>query len=85
MEKNKRLNTHVWTGGGSPRKIKQEGKTIRHHHCSSCGRDFAQGLEGANGWQAVYIGTIRIELLSERVSKRWLGEECPGRLIPMTT
>jgi hypothetical protein len=82
MYKDKALNTHVWISGRSPREIKQEGKAIQHIHCSICGRDFVLGFEGTNSWQAAYIGTFRTELLSERAGKRWLGEECPGRLLP---
>jgi hypothetical protein len=73
--------THRWLDGATPHEIEIDGRTILHHRCSRCARDFAQGLDGA-GWQAVYIGVFSVELLSERVSERWLREECPGRFLP---
>jgi hypothetical protein len=41
----------------------------------------SQGLNGP-GWQAVYVGVFKLELLTEQVSSRWLGEECPKRFLP---
>jgi hypothetical protein len=73
--------THTWIDGTLPHLIKQDGKVVLHHRCARCGRDFAQGLDGA-GWQAVYIGVFKVEVLADSVSARWLREECPGRPLP---
>jgi hypothetical protein len=81
MDHSKAPSTHTWVDGVTPHKIRQDGKTILHHHCVHCGRDFAQGLDGA-GWQAVYIGVFKVELLAETVNEKWLTEECPGRTPP---
>jgi hypothetical protein len=72
------LQTHIWAEGTTPRQILQDGRTIVHHRCPRCGRDFAFELDGS-GWHAAYVGLLRIEVLSESVSARWLAEECPGR------
>jgi hypothetical protein len=70
------LHTHVWSDGNTPRQIMQDGRTIIHQRCLSCGRDFALELDGS-GWHAIYVGAFRVELLAESVTRRWLGEECP--------
>ena len=81
MENTSALHTHVWSDGTKPHQIKQDGQTIFHHRCLRCGRDFAQGF-GVPDWQGAYVGAVRIELLTEKVSDRWRREECPGRLLP---
>ena len=53
-----------------------------HHRCLRCGRDFARGFDGIFNWEAVYIGVLRVERLSDSVTARWLAEECPGKLLP---
>lgn len=81
MDKTDAFTTHQFSDGNVPHQVTQDGKTILHHRCTRCARDFAQGLDGA-GWQAAYVGVLRIELLADSVNDRWLTEECPGRLIP---
>jgi len=79
METANAFDSHVWSGP-TPRQITQNGKTIFIVRCARCGRDFAQGPNGA-GWQAVYVGIMRLELLAESVNRRWLTEPCPKRLL----
>jgi hypothetical protein len=74
------LRTHFFSEA-MPHSIKRDGKCILHRKCLSCGRDFAQGLNGG-GWRAAYIGVLRIELLAESVNRRWLTEKCPRSLLP---
>ena len=62
------LRTHLFSEP-IPHRIKQDGKSIFHRRCVRCGRDFAKGLDGA-GWQAVYVGVLRVELLAESVNHR---------------
>jgi len=71
------LYSHLWSNGGPPRQITQDGRTVVHHRCVRCGRDFALELDGS-GWHAIYVGLLRVELLAESVSRRWLAEKCPG-------
>jgi hypothetical protein len=71
------LGSHLWANGGPPRQIVQDGRTIVHHRCVRCGRDFALELDGS-GWHALYVGLLRFELLAESVNQRWLAEKCPG-------
>ena len=79
MKNGKLLQTHVWSE--IPRQIFQEGRTIAHHRCTRCARDFAFELDGS-GWHAVYVGVIRVERLDEKVNARWLSEECPNQVLP---
>ena len=75
-----RMDTHLWSDGSHPRQLQYDGRTILHHRCLRCGRDFAQGFEGRFNWEAVYVGIVSIERLSDSVTARWLAEECPGEL-----
>jgi hypothetical protein len=75
------LLTHSWTKGLPPRQILQDGRTLLHHHCNRCGRDFGFELDGS-GWHAIYVGVFRVEVLVENVSRRWVTDMCPGRLLP---
>lgn len=80
MDNTKAPQTHSWVDGDMPRQITQDGRSILHHRCKRCGRDFARGLDGA-GWQAVYVGVFNVKLLADSVNDRWLREKCPGRLL----
>ena len=84
MDERNALDTHAWSDGATPHQIHQSGRTVFHHRCSRCGRDFAREFDGSDGsdWQAAYVGAIRIELLAESVSERWVSEECPARIQP---
>jgi hypothetical protein len=71
------LGSHLFPDGAPSRVIHQDGLTIYHQRCLRCGRDFAQGMNGG-GWQSVYVGFLRIELLVNTVTDQWLAERCPG-------
>ena len=77
------LKTHVWTSN-EPREIKIEGKSIFHHHCRKCGRDFAREL-GQAAWKAVYIGPFSAKFLDDSAGQQWVSEPCPETLPPMAT
>lgn len=81
MDNTKAPQSHSWSDGDQPRQINQDGRSILHHRCARCGRDFAQGLDGA-GWQAVYVGVFKIALLPDGVTDKWLSEPCPKQLMP---
>ena len=76
-----RMETHLWSDGAHPRRLEYEGRTLLHHRCLRCGRDFAQGFDGRFNWEAVYVGIATIERLADRVTERWLEQECPGELL----
>jgi hypothetical protein len=79
MDKDDALHTHLWSdGSAAPPPVEQDGRSILHHRCVRCWRDFAQGIDGTYAWQAAYIGVIRVELLGQSVNERWLSEPCPG-------
>ena len=73
--------THVWSGGNSPQRVTQDGRTIFLRQCYFCHRDFALGIDGLD-WRAVYIGVFKVELLADGVSARWLEEDCPKHRLP---
>ena len=80
MERQHPLQTHVWADDDIPHQITQGGEIVFHHRCVRCGRDFVQPADGT-GWQAAYVEVLRIELLADSVTERWVREECPGRLL----
>ena len=77
MSNRNALHTHLWSDREIPHVIHQDGRTVYHHRCVLCGRDFGQGLNGG-GWHAIYVGILRIEMLAENVDARWMGDDCPG-------
>jgi hypothetical protein len=79
MERRHPLQTHVWADD-VPHQITQDGKIIFHHRCVRCGRDFVEPTDGT-GWQAAYVGVLRIEPLADSVTERWVTEDCPGWLL----
>ena len=80
METRHPLRTHLWADGDIPQRITQDGQIIFHYSCVRCGRDFMHQIDGT-GWQAAYVGNVRIEPLADEVTKQWVSEECPGRLL----
>jgi hypothetical protein len=83
MDKNDALHTHLWSDGSTaPPPVVQDGRSILHHRCVLCQRDFAQGIDGTYDWEAAYFGVIRVELLGTGVNERWRNEPCPGEPLP---
>ena len=80
MERRHPLQTHVWADDDISDQITQDGEIVFHHRCVRCGRDFVQPADGT-GWRAAYVEVLRIELLADSVTERWIREECPGRLL----
>jgi hypothetical protein len=72
-------NRHNWSGG---RRVEVEpGKSLIQHRCSRCGRDFVE--DGQTGERlAVFVSIFSFKKLPESISKRWLGELCPGGPLP---
>ena len=67
-------NSHDYTA----RLVKLEKQTYLHHHCISCGRDFAKRIDQAE-WAAVHVGIFRFNALDDVTNRRWLSEMCPGQ------
>jgi|SRR6516225_8423018 hypothetical protein len=80
MERRHPLQTHVWADDDIPQQIEEDGEIIFYHRCVRCGRDFMRSGSGT-GWQAAYVGVLRIEPLADSVTERWVREDCPGRLL----
>ena len=80
MERRHPLQTHVWADDEIPHQITEDGEVLSHHRCVRGGRDFVQSADGTQ-WQAAYVEVLRIELLADSVTNRWVREECPGRLL----
>jgi hypothetical protein len=80
MKNGRLLETHLWSDGDSPHQIIQDGRTIVHHRCLLCGRDFGFELDGS-GWHAIYVGLLRVECLADEVTARWLLEDCPKQML----
>jgi hypothetical protein len=74
------FKTHDWSNN-EPREIKIEGKSIFHHHCRKCTRDFARESSQTD-WKAVYIGPFTVKFLDNSVSQQWLSQPCPGTPAP---
>lgn len=79
--KSNALDSHVWSDSESaPHEIIQNAKTVHHHRCVKCGRDFARELPHGD-WEAAYLGAFRIEFLANSVTELWLAETCLGRIV----
>jgi hypothetical protein len=74
------LKTHIWAAD-EPREIHIEGRSIFHHRCRRCGRDFARE-SSTLGRKAVYIGAFSVKFLGDSVNQKWLSDPCPGSLTP---
>jgi hypothetical protein len=79
MERRYPLQTHVWADDNI-QQIMQDGEIIFYHRCVRCGRDFMRP-HSRTGWHAAYVGILRIEPLADSVTKQWVTEDCPGRLL----
>ena len=75
--KDQTWNTHQWLS--NPRRLKIEpSNPVLQYHCVRCGRDFLTD-PSSNISYAVFVSAISFDQLSDEVTKRWLGELCPGR------
>jgi hypothetical protein len=75
--KDETWSSHEWLR--KPRRVTtRPGDTVLHHHCIRCGRDFLT-YPSSNNSYAVFVSAISFDQLEDEVTKRWLGEACPGR------
>jgi hypothetical protein len=72
--------SHKWSDP-SPRRFEiQSGVFVLQQHCVECGRDFITVPSGSR--HAVLVSMFSFLRLGDEVTKRWLGEPCPGRPLP---
>jgi hypothetical protein len=74
-------NSHQWAGAQGRRVEIEPGRTLIQHHCSRCRRDFIEDLLTGERY-AVYVSVFRFRKLPDLISRRWLGELCPGAPLP---
>jgi len=80
MNRDDAWNSHQWASA-KPRLLKIEPeKPLRLYHCSRCGRDFVESLSSER-W-AVHVSVFSFQILTDHISTQWLGEMCPGALMP---
>src|SRR6516225_7789489 len=80
MERRHPLQTHSWADDDISQQVTQDGEIIFYRRCARCGRDFMRPDIGT-GWHAAYVGVVRIEPLADSVTRQWVTEDCPGRLL----
>ena len=74
-------NSHNWSDGKGRKVEIEPGKTLIQHHCSRCRRDFVEDPPSGERY-AVYVGVFNFRRLPELITKRWIGELCPGAPLP---
>jgi len=70
-------NSHQWSSANGRRVEIEPGKPLIQHHCSRCRRDFVEDPPTGARY-AVYVSVFSFRRLPEVITKRWLGELCPG-------
>jgi hypothetical protein len=73
-------NSHHWVGIRGRRVEIEPGKPLIQHHCSRCERDFVEDPPGGERY-AVFVSVFNFRRLPKVITKRWLGELCPGALL----
>jgi hypothetical protein len=74
-------NSHNWSDGKGRKVEIEPGQTLIQHHCSRCRRDFVEDLPSGERY-AVYVSVFNFRRLPELITKRWIGELCPGAPLP---
>jgi hypothetical protein len=77
-------NSHGLCGDNGTRIDIKLVKSVVHHHCSRCQRDFAYDLVSGKRY-AVKVAIFALCRLPDRVSRQWLDELCPGAPTPLDT
>jgi hypothetical protein len=67
--------THLW----AEQQVTIGHRTFFHRQCQVCGRDFVRSLDDGE-WRAVHVGGLKFDFLNEGTTRRWVSEDCPGRL-----
>ena len=74
-------NSHQWPRPHGRVVEVVPGTSVIQQHCSRCKRDFVEDLHTGERY-AVYVSVFSFRRFPESISKRWLGELCPGGPIP---
>ena len=74
-------NSHQWSTLRGRRVEIEPGKPLIQHHCSRCERDFVDDTPSGERY-AVFVSVFTFRRLPEVITKRWLGELCPGAPLP---
>jgi hypothetical protein len=74
-------NTHNWTSSEGRKVEIEPGKPLIQHHCSRCRRDFVEDPPTGERY-AVYVSVFMFRRLPDQITKRWIGEMCPGAPLP---
>ena len=74
-------NTHNWSSAEGRKVEIEAGRPLIQRHCSRCRRDFVEDPATAERY-AVHVSVFRFDRLPDSVSKRWIGEMCPGAPLP---
>jgi len=77
-------NSHQWSTLRGRRVEIEPGKPLIQHHCSRCERDFVEDPPSGERY-AVFVSVFTFRRLPEVITKRWLGELCPGGPLPQDT
>ena len=77
-------NSHQWSTHRGRRVEIDPGKPLIQHHCSRCQRDFVEDAPTGERY-AVFVSVFNFRRLPEVITKRWLGELCPGAPLPQDT
>ncbi len=70
-------NSHQWSTLRGRHVEIEAGKPLIQHHCSRCDRDFVEDPPSGERY-AVFVSVFSFRRLPEVITKRWLGELCPG-------
>ena len=74
-------SSHNWSSVKGRRVEIEPGKPLIQHHCSRCRRDFIEDLPTGQR-HAVYVSVFSFRRLPDLITKRWIGELCPGAPLP---
>ena len=74
-------NTHNWSSAEGRKVEIDPGKPLLQHHCSRCRRDFVEDPRTGER-HAVYVSVFRFRTLPDLITRRWIGEMCPGAPLP---
>jgi len=72
--------SHSWSVVKGRRVEIEPGQPLIQHHCSRCGRDFVEDPHTGERY-AVYVSVFSFQRLPDLITKRWLGELCPGEAL----
>jgi len=74
-------NSHNWSNVKGRRVEIEPGVPLIQHHCSRCRRDFVEDPPTGERY-AVYVSVFSFRRLPDPITKRWVGELCPGAPLP---